>query len=163
MNKNNMGFILIIVMALFTAPGAAFTETQPEPQKGTPLAAESKGWRGGKYDGSSREELMKLKQENPEKFKQIIAERRQRIKERLEYLKQTDPERYKSIREKIRERRRQRLEKLKNENPEKYKEVMERHKQRMEDRLQKLKAEDPQKYERLMQRRAQAQGQENGK
>jgi len=91
-------------------------------------------------------ELRKLKEENPEKFKQLVEERKAKLKEKLETLKKENPEKYEELKEKIKHRRQERLQRLREENPEKFREVMENKRKKLEE----LKATDPQKYEQVL-------------
>jgi hypothetical protein len=95
-------------------------------------------------------ELLKLKQENPEKFKEVIQEKRAAIKERLEHLKETDPERYQALMQKIKEKKLERLQKLRKENPKEFKRLVEARKEKFQDRLKVLKEKDPKKYQKIM-------------
>jgi len=139
-----LAITVIVSLAMASPISYIYAEDSSSKDANTKNTAEKEGeeykaydahW-GGKFCGMSREELKTLKEKDPEKFKEVISEKRQEIKKRLERLKQSDPEKYRAVKQKIKERRRERLEKLKTENPEKYKEVMERHKQRAKDRLE---------------------------
>lgn len=99
-----------------------------------------------KSQGVRGEELLKLKNENPAKFKQVIEERRRQAKNKLEQIKQTDPERYQRVMEKVRDKRLQDLKKLKQENPEKFRELMEKRKEIALERLNKLRTENPDEF-----------------
>src|SRR3989338_1490888 len=97
--------ISVVSLALFTGTGTtvSFAENAPGVDKKVKL-----------------EELKKLKQENPEKFRELIKERKGKIKEKLQELKERDPEKYEEVRERAFEKRRAKLEELKRENPEKF-------------------------------------------
>jgi hypothetical protein len=95
-------------------------------------------------------ELLKLKQENPEKFKEAMQEKRASIKERLKHLKETDPERYQALTQRIREKKLDRLQKLRKENPEEFKRLVEARKEKFQERLKVLKEKDPKEYQKIM-------------
>ena len=92
------------------------------------------------------EALKKLKAENPEEFKRVVKERKEKLKAKLEELKAKDPEKYKEVTQRMRERRREHLEKLREENPEKFREIM----QKKAERLKELKEKDPARYAEFM-------------
>lgn len=100
-------------------------------------------------DTSVRERMgywKKLKEENPEKFRELAQNRKKQIKERMKGLKESDPARYERIKEKHLSRRHERLKKLKEENPEKFHSYM----QDRRKRLEKWKTENPERYENFL-------------
>jgi DNA-directed RNA polymerase specialized sigma24 family protein len=152
---------IAVVLGLSVLPAVSFakengdTETPPGISKKdeTPGLGLHKGWEQGEHKGwEKKEDLLKLKQENPEKFKEVIQQKRERIEKRMEYLKQNDPEKYQQIMQKIRERNKERLEELRKENPEKFKEVMQKRKEALGERLERLKVENPERYQQIVQR-----------
>src|SRR3989338_3980700 len=54
---------------------------------------------------SNREEMLKLRKENPGKFKERWQAKQEKIKSRLEELKQTDPEKYERVLHRLKEKR----------------------------------------------------------
>jgi len=112
------------------------------------------GWQGRDLPpglGKKHEELEKLRKEDPEKFRKILAAHKQEMEKRLEELKRVDPEKYEKI---IKEKKKhEELEKLRKEDPEKFRKILAAHKQEMEKRLEALKKTDPERYERIMQER----------
>ena len=77
------------------------------------------GWQGRDLPpglGKKHEELEKLRKEDPEKFRKILAAHKQEMEKRLEALKKTDPERYERIMQERKEHN------YKNKIAEKYKE-----------------------------------------
>ncbi|MDD5730564.1 MAG: hypothetical protein PHN57_05505 [Candidatus Omnitrophica bacterium] len=96
----------------------------------------------------TKEELLKLKQENPEKFNELVSKKREQVRQRLEQIKQNDPEKYQKILDGVKQKRQERLEKLKNENPDKYNQVMERTQKLQE--LRNLRKEDPEKFKEYL-------------
>ena len=68
------------------------------------------GWQGGDLPpglGKKHEELERLRKEDPEKFRKILAAHKQEMEKRLEALKKTDPEKYERI---MREKKEHRFE-----------------------------------------------------
>jgi DNA anti-recombination protein RmuC len=110
------------------------------------------------YRGFTKEDLLRLKKENPEKFQETVRQIRKRIVERLERLKQTDPQRYNRIMQGIRQRQVQNLARLKKENPEKFQEIIKKRQEAIRQRLEKMKTENPKEYQRSVQRIKQIQG-----
>lgn len=107
------------------------------------------GWIRGEHRSWDKEKMLKLKAEDPEKFAELVNQRRTKIKERLEKLKEEDPERYKRLRQQMHLRRQRKMRRLKEEDPEKFAQVMKARKERFQERLEKLKTEDPQKYDEI--------------
>ncbi len=108
---------------------------------------------GKESDPAEVERLKKLKEENPQAFKESVQKHRVELKERMENLKQTDPAKYEEVKGRLQAQRKERLQELKEKNPEKFKEVMEKRRENMQERLQKLKTTNPSKYEEVMARR----------
>jgi len=149
--KGNMNKLAVLVAGVFLiSPVLSFAEEKaaPKPEGNGGFIQQAPGQKR-----MNKEELLKLKKENPEKFKALMRERREQAHKRLEALKQSDPERYRKVMSRIHQRRIERMERLKKENPGKFKELMEKRKASIEARLEKLKTEDPQKYQRIMERR----------
>lgn len=88
--------------------------------------------------GGKRPLLEKMKETDPEKYKELME------------LKEKDP---KAFEEKMQEVRQAWLEKLKTENPEKYEEIMKQVKAKLDARLEKLKAQNPELYKELQELR----------
>lgn len=91
-----------------------------------------------------RKKLERLKQENPEKFRELMDQR-------LEKLKERDPEKYARMKEKMQQRQKNQRNwrQMRRKDPEKFQ-------ARMKEHLEKLKEEDPEKYEQVMKRLQQA-------
>ena len=133
-----------------------YTDTQGTPpgyDKGKKV-----GWRGadtppGLAKKAELEKLKKLREENPEKFKQTIQQRKNKLKKRLAYLKKNNPEKFKALMQQRRINQKKHLEHLRRTNPEKFKEVVERKRNILENRLQKIKENNPHKYKEIVQKR----------
>jgi hypothetical protein len=94
--------------------------------------------------------LKDLRESDPEEFKEVVRNAQQRIRERMETLREKDPEKFEEIITRARNRRRQHLEALCKEDPEKCKELKEQRLQRIRDMLRDLKEEDPESYEKII-------------
>ncbi|MDD5019407.1 MAG: hypothetical protein PHH75_04185 [Candidatus Omnitrophica bacterium] len=97
-----------------------------------------------------RERAARLRQQDPEKFRQAVQQRRQALHQRLQYLKETDPEKYRQAVAKIRQIKLARLQHLKKEDPDKFNEIVDQRRGHVEERLARLKQTDPEKYEKAM-------------
>jgi hypothetical protein len=115
-------------------------------------------WLSHKDRGWDRESLLRLKQQDPEKFNKVIEERRQSVQERLEYLRQHNPKEYERAQAQIRNKRRQRLERLRAQDPEAFEKTLEKRRARFRERLEKAKKENPEQYERIMRQRQRREG-----
>lgn len=133
-----------------------YTDTQGTPpgyDKGKKV-----GWRGadappGLAKKAELEKLKKLREENPEKFKQTIQQRKNKLKKRLAYLKKNNPEKFKALMQQRRINQKKHLKHLRRTNPEKFKEVVERKRNILENRLQKIKENNPEKFKEIVQKR----------
>jgi len=152
--KINAMLVNAAILTLFILPGFSFANTQVPPgiseKEETPGEGLRKGWEVGKYKGWNKEDLLKLKKENPERFKETVKEKTEQIRKRLEELKQGDPERYHRVMQKVRQRRLVGLERLRKEDPEKFKGLMQKRRENFQQRLEKLKTENPEEYKRIM-------------
>lgn len=99
------------------------------------------------------EKLKKLREEDPEKFREVIANYRVRLGERLSELKKTDPEKFEQVMQKRRRIHRERLKYLRKNNPERFREVVQKRREVLENKLEELKENNPQKYHQIMKRR----------
>ena len=125
-------------------------------KKGVPsYAEEGVGMGPGVKDSyqANVQALKKLKEKDPEAYRQKVAEKQERVRARLEELKQTHPEKYREYMEHHRKVRREYLAHLRETNPEKFKEIMQQRRQHLEQRLQNLKKNHPETYERIIRRR----------
>ena len=80
--------------------------------------------------GYSKDSLINLKQDDPQKFNEVMKQKRDHFKD----LRQSNPERYQKIMEQIRQRKEARLERIKQDNPERYNKIMEQHRARLDHR-----------------------------
>ena len=116
------------------------------------------GWRGadtplGLAKKAELEKLKKLREEDPEKFKQAMQHRKDKLKGRLTYLKENNPEKFKALMKQRRTNQKKRLEHLRKTDPEKFKETVERKRNVLENRLQKIKENNPEKFKEIVQKR----------
>ena len=116
------------------------------------------GWRGadappGLAKKAELEKLKKLKEENPEKFKQVMQNRKDKLKKRLAYLKENNPEKFKALMKQRQVNQEKKLEYLRRTNPEEFKQVVENRKNVLENRLQKMKENNPEKFKEIVQKR----------
>ena len=157
LKKNKLNLMLVLIFSVLFFSGLLFADPEVPPgisqQEELPGQAWHKGWQRGKHKGWDKEDFLKLKEEDPQKFNQLFEERREALKERLTYLKEHDPQRYHQLMQKIRERRLAQLRRLKQEDPEKFKQIVQARKKRAEQYLKRLKKEDPEKYKQMMQQR----------
>lgn len=145
----------VVVLSWCASPKVSFAESQIPPgisqQDTVSCKGQHKGWGKGGHKGWDKEEFLKLKQEDPQKFEELMQQRQEKLKERLAYLKDSDPERYHRVMRRLRGQRFARLEGLKESDPQKFKELMSQRRKSMQGCLEALKKEDPQKYEQIMQ------------
>lgn len=155
--KTNVVLAWAVILVLSILPGFSFAQDQVPPgiskQEEMPGKGLRKGWQEGKHKGWDKEKLLKLKTEDPEKFQEVVKEKREHLKERLKYLKENNPQKHQEIMQKIRRHHMARMQNLRSENPEKFKEVIQRRKTAFQERLQKLKTENPERYAQIMQHR----------
>ena len=90
--------------------------------------------------------LKKLKAENPEEFRELMDERKAKIKEKMAELKEKDPEKFEQFKRKLVHKRRERLERLRTEDPERFQEVM----QNKIAKLKELKEQNPERYNEIL-------------
>lgn len=100
--------------------------------------------------------LKRLKEENPEAFRQEIQERRRRLDEKLSFLKTHDPASYEKAMTTLKGRRASWLRHLREREPERFREWVSTRRAHIETRLETLRQNDPNRYERLMQRHLQS-------
>lgn len=169
MKKIGKKFIIAIVMvmaAYFVHPGTVPAQDSNEvpdsieqSSKQTPPGWDrglKKGWDDMDVPPGLREkveQLRRLREENPEKYQEVVKKRREVLRERLRKLRREDPERFKEIVNKRRERIKNRLERLRREDPERFKEMVEKRKTMLNQRLERIKRENPERFERIMKRR----------
>lgn len=116
------------------------------------------GWRGadvppGLAKKTELKKLKKLREEDPEKFKQVMQNRKNKLKKRLTYLKKNNPKKFQAFMKQRRINQKKKLEYLRRTDPEKFKEVVQKRKAVLEDRLEKIKENNPQKYKKIVQKR----------
>jgi hypothetical protein len=99
----------------------------------------------------NKAELLQLKQSDPKKFRQMMEERRARLRQEMQQLKETEPQKYEEVMARVRQERMERWERMKEEDPERFQKMVERRKKNLQQRLEGLKQTDPERYERLMQ------------
>ena len=84
----------LLIVGLFLASPATIA-AQPVPpgieQKETEDEGLHRGWSIGKHKGWDKQELNRLRKEEPEKFKELIKQRREELTRRLQKLKQKTP------------------------------------------------------------------------
>lgn len=145
---------LILVSALILTScgliGNAFTEESAQPIVQQKENIKGKEVCKGKPEYRCKEEMLRLKAENPEEFRKVIKEKKEQIKQRLAELKQADPEKYQRVVKRLKQKCRARLTRLKQQNPQRFKEVITMRQQLFNQHLEELKAQDPGKYQRLM-------------
>jgi hypothetical protein len=124
----------------FSSPGLA----EDDDQESRPAAVDS-----GRYR-DLRQKADRLRQEDPEKFREMVRERAQDLRGKLQDLKEKDPQKYEQVVAKIRRMKIERLRRLKTEDPEKFRQIVERRREHVEERLGRLKETDPQKYEKVV-------------
>lgn len=105
------------------------------------------------FSDQEKEDLVKLKKEDPEKFKELVKSKVKEKREYLRNLKESDPEKYKEVVSQAREKIKQRLQKLKEENPEKFEKIMQHRQQMRKKRLQQICESNPEKCAEIKQRR----------
>ena len=91
--------------------------------------------------------LKNLKETDPEKFKETVKNAQQRIRKRMQALKEKDPEKFKKLVGHARNRRKERLAVLCKDNPEKCKELKEKRLERIKSMLNELKEDSPEVYQ----------------
>ncbi|MDO9465616.1 MAG: hypothetical protein Q7J67_10030 [bacterium] len=94
------------------------------------------------------EQLKKLREENPEKFQQLMKKRRAKLKEKLAYLKEHDPEKFAQLQNKFQNARTKRLKELKHTDPEAFRKEIDKLKQlknNIEKNIEKLEEESEHK------------------
>ena len=91
------------------------------------------------------EKLKKLREEDPARFKQVIQNRKEELKERLTYLKGNNPEKFQAL---MKQRRvnQEKVGGLRRTDPEKFKEIVQKRKANRARHLQYLKNTDSEKY-----------------
>ncbi len=99
----------------------------------------------------NKAELFQLKESDPQKFRQMMEERRARLRQEMQQLKETDPQKYEEVMARVRQERMERWSRMKEEDPERFQKIVERRKEHLQQRLEGLKETDPERYERLMQ------------
>ena len=148
---NKKPVVALVLVGLIVTPNLS----QAAENKGAVESAPRVGAPSGRPAKPPQEEierLQRLKKENPEEFRRVVQERREKLQERLAYLKEHDPEAYKRTMAELAKRRMNRLMELKKNNPEEYKRVMAQQKERMEQRREELRKKDPKAYQELMER-----------
>lgn len=152
-NKLTLAAVIVISACIF--PEVGFTQgdvlAANSPQEKTVKQGERQGPVKGLSKKWSKEELLKLKKDNPAEFRKIVQEHQEQIKQRLKSLKQNNPQRYSKLMQLIRRARIANLQKLRKEDPEKFKQTVGDYRAKVMERLQNLKTEDPRKYEHIMQ------------
>ena len=98
----------------------------------------------------TKQDLIKLRTEDPERFNALVGEWKKKIYKRLMYLKQTDPQRYNKITQSIMRKRLQNLAKLRKNDPEKFREIINKKHEAIKERLGRMKYENPEKYQRIV-------------
>lgn len=68
----------------------------------------------------------KLKNEQPEEFRELVQARKREIKERMLEMKEDDPERFLQAKERMMYGRKQHLRRLRDENPAKFEQIMQK-------------------------------------
>jgi len=146
--------VVTLLFCMVSVFSYAKEQTPPgiEKKDAPPGQGEHKGWEQLKHKGWTKEEWLKLKENNPEEFKKLLQQRLGDIRQRLEQLKKSDPAKYQRIMQHIRQRRIVALRKLQKANPDKFKEILEKRKDVFQEKLEKLKADNPEKYRKVMER-----------
>jgi len=98
----------------------------------------------------TKQDLLKLKQTDPERFKALVSGWKKRIYKQLMYIKQTDPQRYNRIVQSLTRKRLQNLAKLRKDDPEKFKELIKNRQEAIKMRLERMKSENPEQYQRVV-------------
>lgn len=162
--KTKLNIIVAIALSINLSALGGFSYAQ------TNASSDNSGEKGVKQEISrpdrpnpgqrrfTKEDLLQLKKEDPEKFQEVVRQIRKRIEGRLERLKQADPEKYNKVMQSIRQRQSQNLARLRKEDPEKFKEIIRNKQESIRQRLEKMKTENPQEYQRTVQRIKQIQG-----
>ena len=153
--------VALIILALSLNLGSVWAEEGSADTQGTPSGygkGEKVGWRGGDTPpGLAKkgqlEKLKKLKEEDPEKFKQVIENRKNKLKERLTYLKENNPEKFQALMKQRQANQKKKLKHLRRTDPEKFKEVVEKRRDILENRLEKIKENNPEKFKEIVQKR----------
>ncbi|MBL7070172.1 MAG: hypothetical protein ISS27_01715 [Candidatus Omnitrophica bacterium] len=107
----------------------------------------------GMYRGFGRpdkEQILRLRQEDPEKFNKFLGQRKGQLREKLTKLKEMNPQRYERISQGITAGQVERLDSLRQQNPQGFKQAIHKHKGRMEQHLEALKVRDPEFYQQII-------------
>lgn len=91
----------------------------------------------------------KLQQENPEKARCLMAQKKLQFKMKLWCLKKTNPGKYAQVKRQIQGAKFERLCRLRQENPEQFKQLLQERKIKLNMALEKLKYTNPVKYNRI--------------
>lgn len=87
-----------------------------------------------------------LEAKDPEKFRELVQQRKQEIRRRMLRLRAKDPTRFNALREELVRRRRERLRRLREENPEQFQQVM----RRKWNRFEEWKRKNPTPYQAFL-------------
>ena len=109
----------------------------------------SQGIYRGFQGGPGREQILRLRQEDPEKFNQFVSRRKGQLRDRISKLKETDPQRYERIRQRTGEGQMARLDSLRDQNPQGFRQAMHKHQGRLQQHLEALKVGDPELYQQI--------------
>lgn len=134
--------------ALLTIPVPGTVQAAEDPQPSTATVITD----GGQQVQQELEQLRQLRQQDPERFRQEVAARKEALRQQLRTLKQEHPEAFRQLMARIRDQRRRRLEELRTTDPERYRAVMQQRQTRVQERLQRLQQENPQRYDAVRQR-----------
>lgn len=95
----------------------------------------------------TKQDLLKLKQDDPERFNALVGEWKKKIYKQLMYIKQTDPQRYNRIVQSLSRKRLQNLAKLRKDEPGKFKELIKNRHKAIKQRIERMKYENPEEYQ----------------
>lgn len=98
----------------------------------------------------TKQDLLKLKQDDPERFNALVGEWKKKIYKQLMFIKQTDPQRYNRIVQSLTRKRLQNLVKLRKDDPEKFKGLIKSKHEAIKQRLERMKYDNPEQYQRVV-------------
>ncbi|MDD5194819.1 MAG: hypothetical protein PHQ96_03975 [Candidatus Omnitrophica bacterium] len=98
---------------------------------------------------SEKEELIKLRKADKEKFRKVLKEKLESQEAALAKIKKENPGKFKALIESSRNKMKTRLRELRIKNPDKFAQFQKKHRKKLKMRIKQLREKDPARYQSL--------------
>lgn len=152
MEKNRKVLVMLVLLwsvlgqCVYAGISVPAAEKEPLPQNYLGKDSQYPGRKGG----WTKQDLIDLKEKDPERFGALANQWKNKVAKQLEYIKYTDPKKYAKIMQYITMKRLKNLIRLRKEDPAKFRDLIAKRREKIKQQLQYLKNNNPVQYQRIV-------------